>query len=242
MQSMGRLLPILTTLAGVLACLLLAAAYPAAATGIDDYAPPDNPADSAAVLDGILSQPKYQDNAEQQLVRRPWLVRIIDKLQQLLAPLASSAGLQIIVLVISVLVLALAALVLLLKYRRRPPVDSLSAGHGPEPADTYDGLREQAAFAQSRGEYRIALRYRFLACLKLLRLPMVTVISNWRLLMRINRNDPELAPWLRELVRIYEDGWYGGRAVTAADYGQAEELAGHIEAALEAREEMATGA
>jgi hypothetical protein len=243
MQSMGRLLPALTTLAGLLACLLLGTASPVAAADISDYAPPDTPADSAAVLEGILSQPEYQENTEQQLARRPWLLRFIDRLQQLLTPLAASTGLQVMVLAISVLVLAFAAIVLLRKYNRRPPAGRLDMAHGSAPAGTYDGLREQADAAASRGEYRLALRYRFLACLKSLKLPTVTVISNWRLLARINRSDPGLTPWLRELVRIYEDGWYGGSTITAADYGQAAELAGSIEAALESRgEEVAVRA
>jgi hypothetical protein len=182
------------------------------------------------VLREVLAQPEYQEeNAAPR--ESGWLQKLLAWLEDTFGgiELAGSDPVTLAVTALfAVLVLFLVTRVLWELYARR----RIREGGGQidatvEPA-AHD-LLEVATQAVRRGDYRSALRYRYLALLRMLELPTLVLLTNGQLLSGLARDCPAAKAPFAELVRRVEDAWYGGLPCAAADYREAGELAELVE-------------
>lgn len=256
-------LRILPVLAVALVCLLLPAlaqeavdseaaggvldpAVPQRLDGITGFEP-ETAAESAALLREILAHEKY--TAEGFSEAGPSVFdRIIDWLQRLLPRFNLLPGSSITVQVLTVLVvLVVAYLIFRLIWelvQRRAQRESVGVESRPEDM-TADALLLAAEQCARSGDYRTAIRWRFLALVKQLDLPAATVLTNSQLTRRVRKTAAAAAGPFAAAAGSFEDVWYGGLDCGPASYEQlsrsAEEAGALWRAALAAESAEAAG-
>jgi hypothetical protein len=203
----------------------------AAGMAVLEHAPQlSAPVDTAQELKRILAQDEFQDSAEP-APRKSWFGRMWDQLQLALNSMGSGlTGTWGAVLAIALLIL-LAFLVvrLLWGWSVRGRDGTPDAGGGQARRQTAEQLREAAELAAGQGDFRAAIRFRYLALLRALNLATTALMTNSQIKRSISRRHPALAGSLGQLVTAYEDTWYGGLASRREDYEHASDLARGIE-------------
>jgi len=121
--------------------------------------------------------------------------------------------------------------------RRRERAGTYSGSEASERRLTPDGLLKLAGECASRGDHRSAVRYRYLALLKRLEMPDSPLRTNSQVMRWIERRYPAAGSGFGELVRCYEDTWYGGQPLSAAEYSRAGERAAGVESTVSAERE-----
>jgi hypothetical protein len=188
-------------------------------------------------LEQILAQPEYSGEAKPEERRPTWLSRLLDWLSHLFDRLGIAHSGPVGVVVISALALLLVWAVVRLVWDvlARQRARQLAQGEGgSEHERSEDELLAQAQRAMGSGQYREAVRLRYLALLRRLGVPAVALQTNWQLARRVSRDWPQAGAQFKTLVLCYEDAWYGALPCGAEDYRQADELAGAVQQALAA--------
>jgi hypothetical protein len=188
------------------------------------------PADTAQELKRILAQDEFQESAEP-APRKSWIGRMWDQFQLALDSMGSGlTGTWGAVLAV-VLLIALAFLVvrLLWGWSVRGRDGAPDAGGSQARRQTAEQLREAADLAAGQGDFRAAIRFRYLALLRALNLATTALMTNSQIKRSVSRRHPALAGSLGQLVTAYEDTWYGGLASRREDYELASDLARGIE-------------
>ncbi|MBN2083347.1 DUF4129 domain-containing protein [bacterium] len=191
------------------------------------------PEQTDSELERILAQAKYQgeDKAPpgESWWERLWQ-RFIDGLDRMGL---GSNNIWSVIGAGTALLLLLFLLVRLLWQLATRPKRSASEPTAEALADlSAEDLAARAAQAFKRGEFRLAVRYRYLALLRDLDLPAATLMTNSQVLRLVGKRHPRTVPDLRQLVVCYEDAWYGGAACSGGDYELADRLAGTISTAV----------
>lgn len=191
-------------------------------------------ADTAQLLREILSSEAFRDSAQPEVQNPTILQRINQWLNNTLSSIASMLGLSgqsgsVVLYILVVVALALVAVII-----RQLIVSSGGRGRraGPEgeidEADPDLDLVRLAEEHAARGDYRLALRYRFLAVVRSLELPASTLTTNSMLVRRVRQDSPASAERFSQLVRLFEDSWYGSIGCDSQHYAQARSLAGQL--------------
>ncbi|MCB1216451.1 DUF4129 domain-containing protein [bacterium] len=203
--------------------------------------------ESAGLLREILSRPEFQDGSAPTQQNNGAIDRFVQWLNRTLSGLGRSLGLgaaggSLLTYVLVVLALALMAMLIrqLIMGAGRPAAKRGRDGLDPE-ADPDADLARIAEEHARRGEYRLAMRYRFLAVLRSLDLPSSTLTTNSSLVRQVRRDFPMLHEDFRELVGMFEDVWYGALECGSGQYAEAAGLAGSLDQRIRVREEQANG-
>lgn len=194
-------------------------------------------------LKQILARPEFKD--DQQQPQGPSLLdRLLKWISQHLGGLgagladAGTTTLVIACIVVGAFLVLLIYVVVRALWSRmsRLPEDDVALA---EETLTASGFRELARKAAGSGDYLPALRYRFRAVVGELDVLDPDRQTNWQLLRHVRRQHADATSSFAELIALFEDCWYGGRAATADEYTRAEQLAAAIEKALIPREAAA---
>lgn len=205
-------------------------ALPQAAVPLSHAPPLPAVADSAASLKRILAEPQFAADDAIDKGDGP-LERFLTWAQQLLTKAGMTVGGTTTLLLTIALFGMLAFLIVRLiwelvqRQRRR----SFAVASGPRPEDmTAQALLSAAAAALARGEFREALRLRFLALVKQLDLAGTTVQTNSQLMRQVRKAQPAAAAPFAGAVACFEDAWYGGLPCGADNYAELTTLAAEI--------------
>lgn len=198
--------------------------------------------DSATLLRGILSSPDFQIDEVPEVQESPILKQLADWFNRTMRNIGNLFGLgnnsnTLLVYVLVILALALVAMIIRqLILNGGSPRGRSSFGSKQELSAEADlaALAEQHA---ARGDYRMAMRYRFLAVLRSLDLPASTLTTNSVLVRKVRSGHPALHDEFSQLVRIFEDAWYGSLDVDGNQYREAAALAGSLDRRIRIREE-----
>jgi len=188
--------------------------------------------ETAAELKRILAQEEFQSQGQKP--RESWLQRSWNRLQEMLGS-SNIGGSGVWGVVLAVLLLALIVFLvvrLAWQFATRAKRDEKAAEKTDPRSHSMEQLIAAANEAAARGDYREALRFRYLALLRVLNLPAATVLTNSQIKRRIGRIHPALKGPFGQLVTTFEDTWYGGMRCLQRDYAQAEILARGIEKQL----------
>lgn len=187
-------------------------------------------------LAAILARPEFQDGAVP-APQASWIERLLSRLAAWLAglfrPLAgASVGVQILA---AVCMLLLSGLLIYYLSRFIWMLAAARRGRCGEPASAGaeisrpEELLAAARKALANGDYRLALRLRFRALLAGLGLVAAPLMTNRELAEEICREVPAVAGALAELIRLFEDAWYGGVHCEVRHYERSDELANAVE-------------
>jgi hypothetical protein len=199
--------------------------------------------DSATMLREILSSPAFKSSIQPDIQGETlleklgrWLNNTMAKIGTALG-LGSSTGGTVIIYVMVVLALALMAMLI------RQLIMSSGTRRGRrhqeavvEPESIPDLLRLAERHAAD-GEFRQALRYRYLATLQSLDLPSSTLTTNSMLIRELQTVQPQLLREFRSLVALFEDAWYGSMETGRTHYQEAATLAGSLDSQIAIRHE-----
>ena len=194
--------------------------------------------DSAGLLREILQSEEFQRDQQPQKQTTGIMQQVIEWLDRTLQNIGKALGLgasggNVLVYALIILALVLVAMIvrqLLMHTGRR---GGRLAGESGELDDRDLDLAELARRHAGRGDYRTALRYRFLAVLRMLDLPASTLTTNSMLVRRVASGHPEMHADFRELVGMFEDAWYGSLDCGGPQYEEAERIAGSIDRRLQ---------
>jgi len=170
-------------------------------------------------LEDILSRPEYQGEDEPPAERDDLWNRFLAWLAGLLGLVglggASWIGVVAVVTIVALLLYLLVRLIWQQAGRR-----SHRAVRGEPDAERMglDALLATAMDAAGRGDFRVAIRYRYLALLRQLEVPTSALLTNTQMVQRLKKNRPLVAAPFGELVKIFEDTWYGGLACGAEQH------------------------
>jgi hypothetical protein len=189
----------------------------------------------------ILAQDRYKVDPLEEADTR-WIDRIIQWLTNLLSRITGSGIGTPVYYVGLVLVCLLAALIVYALVRfiwvwysardRKAPDDSKDVEQSYTTSDWIEAARQ----AWKRGDFRNAIRYRFKAVLSIVELPRTATLTNFQIARQVGREHPDLRSPFEELVRRFEDAWYGSMTTEAGDYDRVSVLAVAIEGVLTAEE------
>ena len=199
---------------------------------------PDNQ-QTGQKLNQILAKPEYSGESEPKQRKPTWLSRLLEQLGHLFERMGIANSGPVSVAVISLLILLLVYAVVrlvwgvLAKQRAR---QAAPGEDGSERVPSEDELLLQAQRALASGQYREAMRWRYLALLKRLDVPTVALQTNWQLVRRVVRDWPQAAAPFKSLVLCFEDAWYGSLPCGSEDYRQADELASAVQQVLVSQE------
>ena len=115
--------------------------------------------------------------------------------------------------------------------QRRQGKDGKEEGRRGRPRTSAEFLAEAGTLAQ-RGQYRKALRYRFLALVLTSGLPDNRLLTNSQIMRQLTKRDPSVAGELGRLVSGVEDIWYGQQDCPPRRYEQLAQLAGGLQQKL----------
>jgi len=194
-------------------------------------------------LEQILAQPEYSSEAKPKERRPSWLSRMLESLGNVYERMGIAHAGPVGVVVISALALLLVYAVVRLVWgvlARQRARQLVQGEGGSEHERSEDELLAQAQRAMSSGQYREAVRLRYLALLRRLGVPAIALQTNWQLARRVAREWPQAGSQFKSLVLCYEDAWYGALPCGAEDYRQADELAGAVQQALAAAAQEAS--
>lgn len=185
------------------------------------YKPGFSPTDSRELLDEILGRTEYQGEGDTPLEQNSWLTRLLVWLTGLMGVVGLGATGWIGVAAVAMLLTLLLFLVVRLAWmqagrRGRSTIAKPKAGQLG-----LDELLQAAGEAVQRGDYRTAVRIRFLALLRQLEVPASTLLTNAQLQRRLGMLIPSAATPFGELVSLYEDTWYGGLDCGKAQHDRA---------------------
>lgn len=193
-------------------------------------------ADTSEILAAILARPEFHEESAP-APQPTWLGQLFQRfmnwLSRLFTPLA---GASIVVQVIAAIGMLLIG-ALLIYYIARLFWSLLAARRGSaaakEPGDEAlarpDELLAAARRALEAGDFRQALRLRFRALLASLDIAAAPLLTNRELAEQITEHAPATSAALAELIRIFEDAWYGGLRCEAQHYQRSDELARAVE-------------
>jgi hypothetical protein len=174
------------------------------------YEPSFNPSDTQELLDEILRRAEYQGEDDAPLEQDNMLARLLAWLDGVLSAAGLGAtGWAGVVVVAGLLALLLYLVVKLIWVQAGRHSRSAKA----EPKAGQLGLDElllAAGESAQRGDFRAAIRFRFLALLRQLEVPASTLLTNTQLKRKLGKRMPSAETPFREFVGIYEDTWYGG--------------------------------
>lgn len=194
--------------------------------------------DTAGELQRILTQDEYKD-APGKEAQESWAQNQWDRIQQMLAGL-SVIGTGVWGLVAAGLLLALLAFLvarLLWQWATHARSGTAADEPGTGPPQTTKQLLEAAEIAARRGDFRAAIRFRYLALLRALNLPTAALMTNSQIRRRVVSRNPALQGAMGDLVIAFEDCWYGGVTAGQQDYERASGLAHSIEDVLSEQSE-----
>jgi hypothetical protein len=174
------------------------------------YEPSFNPSNTQKLLDEILRRAEYQGEDDAPLEQDNMLTRLLAWLDGVLSAAGLGAtGWAGVVVVAGLLALLLYLVVKLIWVQAGRRSRSAKA----EPKAGQLGLDELLLAADEsaqRGDFRAAIRFRFLALLRQLEQPASTLLTNTQLQRRLGKLMPAVASPFGELVGLFEDTWYGG--------------------------------
>jgi hypothetical protein len=192
-----------------------------------DLPPPDHaPEDARAAADEILARPEYQWSDDRSLLERigEW---VTDRLDDLFGPLGvSSGGLPVWVgwLVLGVLVVLVGLLLYRARAGWRRSGSVVATGGSRVVVSVDDDEVDWAAEVdrcEAEGRWREALRARYrLLVGDLARRQVIGDLvgrTTGELVGEVRRTSPSVAPPFAAATDEFEEAWYGGAAVTAAD-------------------------
>jgi hypothetical protein len=183
-------------------------------------AEPSLPDDTANELRGILADPKYSSGGID-AVEPTWLEKFLDWLGRIFKGTGLPMDNGWIVLATGAVILAVLYLVVRIGWellqRRGPRRRTELKDVAPEEMSAA-GLLAAATAAAQRGDFRSAIRLRFLALVKELGLPAASWQTNSQLARAIRRLQPAAATPFATAASRYEEVWYGGAAGSRADF------------------------
>lgn len=198
---------------------------------------------TTAMLRDILNSPAFRKKVQpmtqgetvfEKLAR--WLDQTMSSIGRALGVGAGNGG-KLLIYVLVVLALALMAMLIRqlitssgTRDRRR------QRDREDEPEGILDLLRLAERHARD-GDFRQALRYRYLATLQSLDLPSSTLTTNSMLIRQVLSTHPKLHREFRSLVGIFEDAWYGCLETGSRQYQEALALAGSLDSQIAIRQE-----
>ena len=199
---------------------------------------------SAELLREILSSPAFQDDVQPDIKGETlldrlllWLTGTLGKIGKALG-MGGLAGQSVLVYVVAILALALMAMLI-----RQLIMNSGTRGgrrrQGSE-SELPDGSEDLLGLAElcaREGDYRMALRYRYLEVLQSLDLPSSALTTNSMLIREVLRGHPQLHREFRSLVELFEDAWYGSLETGRSQYTAAAGLAGSLDRQIRIRQE-----
>jgi hypothetical protein len=194
---------------------------------------PAVPDDATDKLREILADPKY---AGETLSSTPatWLERFLDWMGRMFKgtglPLGNgwiAAGTGLVMLAVLYLVIRITWELL---QRRVPRGRSNEAASAEEMSAA--ALLAAASAAAARGDFRSAVRLRFIALVKELGLPAASWQTNSQLVRHVRKLASSAAPPFSAAASRYEEIWYGGAASSIVDYETLQARAGEVLAAL----------
>jgi hypothetical protein len=176
--------------------------------------------DTAGTLRGILSDPKYTSGGVE--AAPPTL---LEKFLDWLGRLFKGTGLPMdrgwIVMLTGSIILAVVYLIVRVVWellQRRSPRRRAAAGDVSPDDMSAASLIAAATAAAQRGDFRSAVRLRFLALVKELGLPAASWQTNSQLARQVKKLEPAAAAPFASAASRYEEVWYGGAGASHADF------------------------
>ncbi len=193
--------------------------------------------DSMAMLRDILQSEAFQQDIQPDVQDPTVMQRVSQWINRTLGSIAQSLGLgpggnNLLVYVLIVLALALMAVIIRQLVMHTGPGRSRRSTSPDDEDDPDVDLARLAEQFASRGDYRKALRYRFLAVLRSMDLPATTMTTNSMLVRQVSIVHPALFAEFRQLVDIFEDAWYGSLECDNGQYRAAAQLAGSLDSRI----------
>ncbi|MCB1188005.1 DUF4129 domain-containing protein [bacterium] len=200
--------------------------------------------DSSLLLRSILSSEDFLQSEAPETQADGVMQKVFNWLDNTLKRMSRSLGLNfagggVVTYVLVVLALALVAVLIRQLIMNAGPRSERGRKRNeldPELDPEVDLVRLAEQHARD-GDFRLATRYRFLAVLRSLDMPASALTTNSMLVRQVRREHPTLQAEFSELVRLFEDAWYGSLDCDRPHYSAAASLAGLLDQRIRIRDE-----
>jgi hypothetical protein len=183
-------------------------------------------AQSKPTLERILAEPQFTQGGFTSS-SESFLDKLLDRLQRLLAGAGLGGGTAVAMLTV-VIILGICYLLFRLCWElfQRRAARSLARTETALEDQSSEVLLNAAETAARQGDFRTALRWRFLALVKQLDLPASALQTNTQLLRLVRKANTAAAAPFGAAAAAFEDAWYGNMPCSRIEYDEVVRQAG----------------